>query len=220
MSKPETNSSTRDRLVHTARDLFLAQGYGATGLAQILREAGVNSGSLYHFFRSKEELLIAVLELYKAGLGPMLVDRIFADNPDPIERIFALLDSYRMGLIDSDFQRSCPIGNLALELNELQPEAYLLVQENFEGWRRAVLACLDDAGDRLDAGCDRGRLAGFTLTTMEGAVMLSRAYREIGPFDDAVANLRDYYDRLIADANRESRDPPRPKKILSPQGES
>ena len=112
MPRPGINSSTRDRLVHTARELFLEQGYGATGLAQILREAEVNSGSLYHFFRSKEELLVAVLELYKAGLGPMLLDRIFADNPDPIERVFALLDSYRTGLIDSDFHRAsdhCPV---------------------------------------------------------------------------------------------------------------
>ena len=38
--------------------------------------------------------------------------------------------------------------------------------------------------------------------------MLSRAYREIGPFDDAVANLRDYFDRLIADAKRKRREPP------------
>lgn len=207
MAKPTANNPTRDRLVHTARELFLAQGYGATGLAQILREARVNSGSLYHFFRSKEELLIAVLKLYKAGLGPLLLDRIFAANQDPIDRVFALLDSYRKGLLDSDFRNSCPIGNLALELNEFQPEACTLVKDNFEGWRRAVLACLDDAGDRLGANCDRDRLATFTLTTMEGAVMLSRAYREIGPFDDAVSNLRDYFDRLIAEANLERQDP-------------
>ena len=214
MSKSKPNSPTRERLVHTARELFLAQGYGATGLAQILREAGANSGSLYHFFRSKEELLIAVLELYKAGLGPMLLDPIFAANPDPIDRVFALLESYRGGLLDSDFHAGCPIGNLALELNEFQPEAYTLVKENFEGWHRAVRACLDAAGDRLGASCDRDRLATFTLTTMEGAVMLSRAYREIGPFDDAVSTLRDYFDRLIAEANHERQDP------LEPQGES
>ena len=121
---------------------------------------------------------------------------IFDATPDPIERVFALLDSYRNRLLDSDFHSGCPIGNLALELSELQPEAYTLVKENFEGWRRAVRACLDDAGDRIGAGCDRDRLATFTLTTMEGAVMLSRAYRDIDPFDDAVSTLRDYFDRL------------------------
>lgn len=206
MPKPKSDTPTRDRLVHTARELFLAQGYGATGLAQILREAKVNSGSLYHFFRSKEELLIAVLELYKAGLGPMLLDRIFAANPDPIDRIFALLDRYRKGLLESNFHYSCPIGSLALELSEFQPEAYALVKDNFEGWRLAVRACLNEASDRLGPDCNRDRLATFTLTTMEGAVMLSRAYQEIGPFDDAVANLRDYFDRLITETHNESSD--------------
>ena len=124
--------------------------------------------------------------------------------PSKLSELRSRTDVQRKGLLDSDFHDSCPIGNLALELNDFQPAAYTLVRENFEGWRCAVLACLDDAGGRLGANCDRDRLATFTLTTMEGAVMLSRAYREIGPFDDAVSNLRDYFDRLIAEAKGES----------------
>jgi hypothetical protein len=42
-------------------------------------------------------------------------------------------------------------------------------------------------------------MALFVLTTMEGAVMLARAYRSIEPYDAAVTQLRDYFDRLLAD---------------------
>ena len=55
---------TRQRLVSTARELFYSQGYHATGVQQILRAAEVNSGSLYHFFGGKEDLLLAVLDEY------------------------------------------------------------------------------------------------------------------------------------------------------------
>ena len=51
---PPESPSTRDRILETARRLFHEQGYHATGIATILREAGVNSGSLYHFFESKD----------------------------------------------------------------------------------------------------------------------------------------------------------------------
>jgi len=50
--------------VETARALFFEQGYAQTGIAQILKVSGINSGSLYHFFPSKEDLLAAVLEQY------------------------------------------------------------------------------------------------------------------------------------------------------------
>ena len=59
--------TTRDKLVEVARQLFLAKGYEATGIAEILREAGVNSGSLYYFFKTKEDLLLAVLDLVAAA---------------------------------------------------------------------------------------------------------------------------------------------------------
>ena len=62
--------TTRDRLVEVSRQLFLAKGYGATGIAEILREAGINSGSLYYFFKTKEELLLAVLDWYQEALYP------------------------------------------------------------------------------------------------------------------------------------------------------
>ena len=54
-------SSTRDRLVEAARTLFWKHGYASTGIAQILKEADAGSGSLYYFFPTKEDLLLAVL---------------------------------------------------------------------------------------------------------------------------------------------------------------
>lgn len=180
-----------------ARELFHEQGYQATGLAQILRTAEVNSGSLYHFFRGKHELLLAVLEQYQELLWPVLLQPIWDRIDDPLERIWALLDSYREGLLKSDFSTSCPIGSLALELKDLHPEAQDLVARNFEGWRKAVRGCLEEARARLAAGVDRDKLATFILTTMEGGVMQSRSYRSIGPFDDSVAMLRDYVEQIL-----------------------
>src|SRR5688572_20136660 len=59
---------TRDRIIEAARDLFLTQGYNSTGLAQITQRAGVKSGSLYYFFPTKEDLLVAVLDFYRANI--------------------------------------------------------------------------------------------------------------------------------------------------------
>jgi len=190
-------TDTRERIVETARRLFWEQGYTATGVAQILKEAGVLSGSLYYFFPTKDDLLLAVLEKYQELLEPMVVAPVFERVPDPIERIFGVLAGYRQLLTQTKFQHGCPIGNLALEVGHAQPAARKLIAANMTGWRKAIEQCLADAADRLPADLDRERLALFVLTTMEGAVMLARAYHSLDAYDSAIGLLRDYFDRLL-----------------------
>jgi TetR/AcrR family transcriptional repressor of nem operon len=190
---------TRDRLVEAARTLFWKHGYASTGIAQILKEADAGSGSLYYFFPTKEDLLLAVLEWYRENLWPAVVQPVFDRVTDPIERIFGILDSYRRGLLITNYQHGCPIGNLSLELADSHPAARQLLAVNFSGWRKAVEQCLADAALKLPESVDREQLALFVLTTMEGAVMLARAYQNIEPYDAAVTQLRDYFDRLLRD---------------------
>lgn len=206
---PDDSRSTRDRLIEASRDLFVAQGYASTGVAQILKTAGARSGSLYHFFATKEDLLLAVLDWYRQNIRTALLDPIWQRTSDPIERVFALLDGYRKMLLYTEFQHGCPIGNLALEVCETHPNARVLINRNFDLWLEAVGACFEEASGRLPDGTDPKELAVFVLTTMEGAVMLARSYRSLEPFDTAVTQLRDYVDRLLA--NGSSSASPRPR---------
>lgn len=182
-----------------AMDLFWRQGYTATGIAQIVQEAGVLRGSLYHYFPTKEDLLIATLEYRKVQLGPAVVNPVFERVDDPIERVFGILDGYRQLLLLFEFRLGCPIGNLALELGESHPRARKLLEENFDGWTRAIRGCFEEARGRLPEGVEPADLAEFALVTMEGAVMVARTYRSIAAYDTAVTLLRDYVDRLLSD---------------------
>lgn len=195
-------TATRERLLETARLLFWQKGYAATGLAEILKRARANSGSFYYFFDSKEDLLLAVLESYKQLLDPVVMAPAFENTTDPIERIFAVLEGYRQALISTDCTYGCPIGRLALELGSDRRKIHRKIAENFDGWVNAVHRCLEDAGKRLPSGIDGGKLAQFVLTVMEGGVMQSRAHRSIQPFDAAVEQLRDYFNRLLTTKRR------------------
>lgn len=193
------HADTRERLIEAARDLFLIQGYNATGVAQILKQAGVNSGSLYYFFPTKEDLLVAVLEWYRDNIYEGLLKPVFERVDDPVERVFGVLDGYRQVVLMTNFQYGCPVGNLALELSNSHPKALELVALNFDNWRQAIGDCVRAASGRFPEGVDSEALATHTLAVMEGAVMLSKAYKKIDPFDQAIAQLRDHYDRLISD---------------------
>jgi AcrR family transcriptional regulator len=178
-------------------ELFWLKGYGSTSIADILSRSQVNSGSLYHYFPGKQDLLVAVLEAYRDGIGPMLLEPAWAGVEDPIERIFALLAKYRSLIVETDCSYGCPIGSLALEIHEPDPVVRERMAQNFDNWTAAIRDCLEAASDRLPARLDLQATAEFVLTVMEGAVMQARTYRDVGYFDRAVAQLRLHFDSLL-----------------------
>jgi TetR/AcrR family transcriptional regulator, transcriptional repressor for nem operon len=192
----ERAPSTADRLAFAAMKLFLEKGYGSTSVQDILREAKANAGSLYHAYPTKQDVLLAVLNMYREGLYPMLLDPAWAGVDDPIERIFALLARYRHALEITECTYGCPIGSLALELHEPDPPVRELLAANFDGWTEAVKTCLDAAKARLRKDTDTHALSQFILTVMEGGVMQARTHRNLDAFDASVAGLRDYLNLL------------------------
>ena len=201
-NQPAEKVSNRDRLLRTAFQLFHEQGYHATGVATILREAGLNPGSMYHLFSSKDDLLRDVLEFALSYLEPMVMGPVEAAEADPIERVFALLIQYRERIEANGCRMGCPIGNLALEVSDGNPVARELIHRNFENWARRVESWLVDAGDRLPRALDRTRLARFVLTVMEGGLMRARAAGNMTPFDDSVTVLREHFTHLQAQARQ------------------
>jgi TetR/AcrR family transcriptional repressor of nem operon len=187
---------TRGRIVHSAMELFWLKGYGSTSIADILSRSQVNSGSLYHFFPGKQDLLIAVLQAYRDGIGPMLLEPAWGAVADPVEKVFALLAKYRSLIVETECGYGCPIGSLALELHEADPAVRSLLAENFEAWVGAVASCLEEARDRFPPGTDLRALAELALTVMEGGVMQARTHLDVGHFDRSVAQLRAYFDML------------------------
>lgn len=189
--------SARELLLDAARYLFWEKGYAATGVAELLQRAQVNSGSFYHVFPSKEALLLAVLDNYLDGLEPAVLRPAFARHRDPIARIFAILERYREKLGATGCQYGCPIGRLALEIEAENLPVHSRIAANFAAWTAAVRACLEAARDRLPAHCDLDALATFVLTVMEGGVMQARSYRRMEPFDQSAAQLRNYFQYLL-----------------------
>ena len=202
-------ATQRLKIILAAMDLFWMKGFQSTSIADLLSRTQLNSGSLYNVFPSKQDVLIAVLEAYRDGIGEMLLDPAWGHVEDPIEKIFALLQFYRNAIVESDETYGCPIGSLALELHEPDPVVRELIADNFRAWTAAVAGCLEQARDRLPADADIPAIAQFVLTAMEGGVMQARTHRDVAFFDRAVAQLRTYFGLLEASA-----------KASAPRGET
>ncbi len=203
-------TKTRENLVQAALYLFWLQGYTATGIAQILERAKANAGSFYYFFKTKEDLLLAVLDLYVQSLQPVVVQPVLSEIRDPVEQVFGILNFYRQNLLATGCTYGCPIGRLALEISEEHSRIHRRLADNFDGWTAAVEKCLCEARERFPAGTNLKTLSQFVLTVMEGGVMQSRAHRAIEPFDASVEHLRGYF-RLLGALPQATENPVSPE---------
>lgn len=82
-SNAARTARTRATLIATAERLFGTRGYAAVGTEEIVREAGVTRGALYHHFDGKEDLFLAVYEKVEADLMNSIVASLGAGSPDP-----------------------------------------------------------------------------------------------------------------------------------------
>jgi TetR/AcrR family transcriptional repressor of nem operon len=194
------SKSSRDELLTAAMYLFWEKGFAETRVEEVLARAGAHPGTMYYYFKSKDQVLLGVLDKLTEELYPLLLAPVWEKEKDPIERIFKLLARYREAIRGSKFSYGCPVGRLAMEISPEMVEARKKMAEYFEAWSGAVRQCLEAAGKRLPRGLDLRALSRFVLAVMEGGVMQSRAYRSIEPFDQAVAQLRNYFDKLMAEA--------------------
>jgi len=89
-----------------ARRLFASEGYDGTGTEQIVAEARVTRGALYHHFRDKADLFRAVMEEAAGDVARQLIgDQLDAVSRSPLEDVQAGVSAFLDVCVDGDFQR-------------------------------------------------------------------------------------------------------------------
>jgi TetR/AcrR family transcriptional repressor of nem operon len=80
----DSRTDTRQRLIDSARDLIYARSYSDVGVQEICDRAGVRKGSFYHFFPSKRDLTLAVLDQFQAFFRQEILGRAFTGDLPPL----------------------------------------------------------------------------------------------------------------------------------------
>lgn len=167
MPRPDRS---RAALIQTAATLFRRQGYAATGLNQILDEAGVKPGSLYHHFpQGKHQLAAAVVDTAGAGIERLL-RRFLAGGLPVADIVDRWVDLLAAGLV-ADRRDGCPVEPIATESVNASPLAREASARAFNGWCTAI-------EDRLRAegwpAVEAKNVAVAVISLIEGALILSR----------------------------------------------
>lgn len=172
-------SDARDRLLKAARRLVWERSYGAVGVDAICQAAGVQKGSFYHFFPSKEALIAAAIEDQAEEERPAL-DAVFSPLEPPLERLwrfFQLIEEMQLAARGRCGRTlGCPLATLGSEMAALAPEVAERVRAVMDRNLRYVESALRDAQAQglVRADADARALAGALFTHLEGVLVQAR----------------------------------------------
>jgi len=171
---------TRERLLRTGERLFRAQGYASTGLKQLAKEADAPWSSMYHFFPGgKEELATEVLR-YAAERYAAMIAKAFDAFPDPSDAIAAMFKGEVRILTESKFRNGCPVAGVTLDVASTVEALRAPCATAFDLWVTTIARGLVKGGL---AEKDAPALASYVLSSLEGAIVLSRAARSAIPLE-------------------------------------
>lgn len=188
---------TRERILETAVRLFYQHGYNATGIERVIKEAGVNKGNFYYYFKSKEELGVETIRWMRRNL----IEKLRTDAPigddSPLQRLFETLE--RMKQLVSSGSAECPIrgcyyGNFSLELSTSSTSIRRELVSAFDSSRNyfADLIAKAKAAGEVGAHVDPQAAAGIMFSLIEGAIIVSKAAQNTQEIDNAMEFIRGY----------------------------
>lgn len=173
-------TSAREHIIETTCDLLELQGYHATGLNQIIKESGSPKGSLYYYFPGgKEELAVeAVRQVGATVLERIQVNLQLEDNP--AEAVQSFIRNIAIQVERSGFRTGGPITTIALETAGSSEALRKACQDIYAGWQAAFSQRLEQGGIE---GERARRIAGLTIASIEGGVILCRTARSRQPLE-------------------------------------
>lgn len=180
----------RLRIVESASELFYHQGFNHTSFSEIAKAAGVPRGNFYYYFKSKDEILQAVIDYRNEGIRQMLAqwEQEAADPRERLKRVARMMVDNSENLV----RYGCPLGSLNMELGKTQEELQGSAVEMFN----ILLAWMEAQLSALGHGQQARLLAEHMMSRIQGVSMFANMYHKIDFIAHEAVLLEQWVDRL------------------------
>ena len=173
---------TQEKILSATLDLIERQGFHSTGLQQIIKASGAPKGSLYfHFPEGKDQLVSCALQQGSEFINAM-IDHAFALAQNPAQGISWLFDGLARRLLDSNYEKGCPVATAALEAGDAHPQVRDACAQAYDLWQDTISRGLQQKGMTQDQA---NHEAPLILSMLEGALMMAKVRRSPQPLEQA-----------------------------------
>ncbi len=160
---------TREKILDAVFKLVYINGYNGTSMAMILKECEIPKGSLYHYFKSKKEMVLAVV---KERINPRM-DEFYQldveDSEDGIETLIASMLKVSKKEILVSF--GCPLNRLNQEMSPVDADFEEAINAIYERLKKKIVLLLQNS--QLQKDVDINSLAEYIIATVWGSISLS-----------------------------------------------
>ncbi|WP_322407417.1 TetR family transcriptional regulator C-terminal domain-containing protein [Idiomarina sp. PL1-037] len=186
-----TKNDTRQNIITIGADLISIHGFVSTGLNKILSEAQVPKGSFYHYFKSKNDFGLAVIETYAEDYEARMDETLANEKLEPVDRLRSYLRRSVEDLKSCDFSKGCLIGNLGQEMASQSDLFRERLNDIFSDWEQRIARCLKTAQDaqQIQQCIDTEQMGAFILSGWQGALLRAKVQRSMLPllrFEDMI----------------------------------
>lgn len=180
MSAPSTpkGQKTRERIVRAAAELVAEKGAVAMSLDDVGSRAPASRSQLYHYFVNKADLIRAVVDATSDSiLGAQDELLVGVKSWAGIERWMDALVALQ---VERQARGGCPLGSLAGQLAERDPEARAALAEGLGRWQDSIRRSLDvlQEGGELRGDAEPAVLAASTMALLQGGLLLTQVRRD------------------------------------------
>ena len=190
----------RERILDAAFGEIRRQGFQAASISAILAETGLTKGALYHYFPSKKELGLAVVdERVAAALRCSVLDGLSVSDGDamPLDKLFGLLDAVQAWTEDA-IRLGCPLNNLMQEMSAVDEDFRRHLTAIVALWQERVAALLRQAQKQgqVAAQVDCHAAALFIVAAWEGCISIAKNMQSMPVFVASIEQLKHYVRHL------------------------
>jgi TetR/AcrR family transcriptional repressor of nem operon len=183
--KISAKANTKAIIIQAGLDIMLEKGYSNTGIQEVLSTSGVPKGSFYHYFESKEnfalEIIQSVQEAWVANNLPTLQDTDYT----PVHRLRTYCDIGLANLLSGQCRKGCLIGNLSQEMSDQSENLRTALSQIMTERRDALAVCIAEGQQigEISKSFSAIELADLFDSGWSGAVMSAKTEKTIRPVE-------------------------------------
>ena len=184
--------NTREKILDAVFTLVYVNGYNGTSMAMILKECGIPKGSLYHHFRSKKEMVLAVV---KERLSPRMDEFYKFSHVEGTHGIDIIINTMlKVTNKEKLVQYGCPLNRLNQEVSPIDADFEVEINTIYENIKTKIKNLLESSS--LKDGVDTNSLSEFIIASVWGCLSLSPKQSSSQRYLQSVQHLINYLTTL------------------------
>ena len=173
-------TGTKEKILAEAQQLIHTNGFRATSVDAIAKASGVKKANVFYYFPTKEALGLELLDRMATFAVDHILTPTFDDDRHPTEQLRDYLKLVRGHMEENYCAGGCPLGNLALEMADVDEAFRTRLTHFFEAWESVIEGVLKrglETGMYLET-MDPHATASFIVSALEGAILLAKTKRD------------------------------------------